>query len=119
MSKPMRAHAYTVDHTYAAGRFRDAVLMAAATWHDANRNATDAETALQSARDEDNDALAGMLEHAQLSAVTYLEHAYAQLVLLVKGYTHDETWEGEARGHRYSVRWSAFFQQVTVYPHKL
>jgi hypothetical protein len=113
--KPLRAHAYTVDHTYAAGRFRDAIVRAAWHWWDALRNEADVQTALRMAEDADDESLYEQLEHAKLTAQTYSAAAHFNTLELVRGIKTNETWCGEVAGRRVRVEWRPILWFLNVY----
>lgn len=100
-------NAYTA-HSVGGSRIKAAILDAAGVWHDAGRNITDCETAIELATAADNEPLAAMLDYARLDAVAHREHAYWNVYTLVCGYAEPDEWEGTAaNGMRYRVVWSA------------
>lgn len=106
MSAPLRATAYTAYNVHGS-RIKAAILDAAGVWHDAGRNVTDCESAVELAKEADNEPLAVMLEYMRLDAVAHREHAFWNVYTLVCGYREPGEWEGVAsNGMRYRVVWS-------------
>lgn len=113
--KPLRAAAYTADHTFAANRFRETIIRTAWHWWDACRNESDVMVAMHMAEQADDEPLYEQLEHAKLSAQTYSAAAYFNTLELVRGITTKETWCGEIAGRRVRVEWQPVFWMLNVY----
>lgn len=105
--KPLSASTYTTYNVHGS-RIKTAILEAACVWHEAGRNITDCEKAIENADEADDAAQSAALEYARLDAVAHREHAYWSVYTLVCGFSEPDEWKGVAsNGMQYLVVWSA------------